>query len=81
MYKTANGFEIKEGERVSFVAVTGEKGHGTYSMTKESTGSHLIMGPSVTVDNGDGTFSSKTVEYLWASEMEALADRSELYAF
>lgn len=73
MYKSPRGFDIKEGERVQFVAVTGEKGEGRYAMTKDSTGSHLIQEVY--------TYDGKRADYVWASEMEALADRSELYAF
>ena len=73
MYKSPRGFEIKEGERVSFVAVTGETGTGTYVMTKETTGSHLVE--NAWTDNG------LKADYIWASELEALADRSELYVF
>lgn len=67
------GFDLKEGERVSFVAVTGEKGQGTYVLTKPATGSHLIE--NVYTEQG------VKADYLWAQEMEALAERPELYAF
>lgn len=47
---------------VTFEAVTGEKGIGTYSCTKETTGSHLIE--NVTLEDG------RKADFVWARKME-----------
>lgn len=56
--------DVLEGDRVSFVAVTGEEGIGTYRLTKDTTGSHLIE--DVTLLNG------RSVEYMWAESIQVL---------
>lgn len=53
--------KIKEGDMVTCILVTGEKAVGTYSCTKETTGSHLIE--NVTTENG------QKAAFAWAKEI------------
>lgn len=52
---------MHKGTLVICLLVTGEKAVGTYSCTKDSTGSHLIE--NVTTETG------QTADYAWATEI------------
>lgn len=56
--------EIKEGTLVSFIAVTGEKGTGTYSCRSELTYNYLVE--RVT------TLDGRTADYLWCVAIQEL---------